>query len=323
MIILIAYTGGKTGGHIIPLLQLISDSSEKAIFLGQKGNLEEKLCKEKNIIFLGFQGGKNRVVSGIKSFFFYCKNLKGKEIDALVSSGGYISIGACLYAIYKRIPIYLLEENVIIGDFNRVLYPFCKKIFWTYEPKIKKKKYLVTGLPIRKKDIIQYPKTYDILIIGGSLGSKVLCDIAYLLPKNYKICLIAGNYAKQYDSTESVEVIPFSDNIYALMYNSKIIISRAGAATTAEIFYINRPLICIPSNKTKKNHQVMNANYFNKAGACLLCLEENISSQLKDQIKLLMENDATVMNMLASQRKLVVDNPSKKIFNIIKENRKQ
>lgn len=323
VILLIAYTGGKTGGHIIPLLQLISRSTEESIFLGQAGNLEEELCKKHNVSFIGFKGSKGRIRSGIKSFFFYCKSLKNIKIKALISSGGYISTGACLYAIYKRIPIYLLEENVIIGDFNRILYPFCKKIFWAYKPQRMKKKYSVTGLPIRNVDRIQYHNRYDVLIIGGSLGSRVLCDLAYMLPKKYRICLIAGRYYKEYSSTEQIDVISFSDDIYSLMYYSKIVISRAGASTTAEIFYMNRPFICIPSNRTKKNHQVLNAKYFNKAGACLLCYEENISKEIKAQIELLLENEAVAVNMLAAQRGLIMYNPSESIFKILKENEKK
>ena len=47
---MILFTGGKTAGHIYPLIVLIKELNEKAIFIGFKGGLEEEICRNGIII---------------------------------------------------------------------------------------------------------------------------------------------------------------------------------------------------------------------------------------------------------------------------------
>ena len=49
-------------------------------------------------------------------------------------------------------------------------------------------------------------------------------------------------------------IIDYSNNIYSLMNEARVVISRAGAITISELIYINKPFITIPSKNTKDNH---------------------------------------------------------------------
>ena len=62
------YTGGKTGGHIIPIINMIEDDNDY-LYIGNKNSLEEKICNEKNINFLGIDNYSNKFIyifKGIK-----------------------------------------------------------------------------------------------------------------------------------------------------------------------------------------------------------------------------------------------------------------
>ncbi len=317
---MLLFTGGKTGGHIMPLISLIEYTKEKSIYVGQYNNLEEKICKNLNIEFVGFYLSDKKPTSIFKAYKQIKKKLLTKDITAVIASGGLVSFIACLFAIRYKKPLFLLEENVILGSSNKILRPFCKKIFYAYQPINKDKKGIITGLPIRNINLYPSINNYDILVIGGSLGSKILCDVATYISKDYKVCLIAGRYYKDISKNKNLDVIEFSSNIFQLMKNSKLIIARAGASTTAEIFYINKPLICIPSMNTKKNHQYYNAQFFQQKKACFMCLEKNYKNEILKQVQQILNNEALRINMLEMQKKLVNYNAKQTIMSTIKEN---
>ena len=306
----------------MPLISIINKIKNDSLYIGQSDSLEEKICKQNNIRFIGYKKGNSRIDSILLGYKSISKVLKSYKVNAVIASGGFVSMPACLYAIRHKIPLFLLEENVILGDSNKLFYPFCKKLFLAYELDKSKSKAIISGMPLRKMSINNYNESFDILIIGGSLGSKILCDAAVKLSDNYKVCLIAGNYSDDYKSNENLNVISFSNDIYILMKKAKVIIARAGASTCSEIFFLNRPFICIPSMKTKKNHQYYNAKFFSENGACLLCLEKDIDKNLKLTVDNLINNENMKVNMYNSQNKLVKRNADEIIIKSIKENTK-
>lgn len=318
---MLAYTGGKTGGHIYPLIRLIEEDNKKALYIGYKNSLEEKICNQNDkISFIGLNASnsKNKYLKAIKGYKELNNKLKNYKIEAIISSGGFVAIPACIYAIKNKIPLFLLEENLVVGRVNELFYPFCKKMYLGYELDKMKKKYMLTGLPIKKIDNSTLNNEYDILIIGGSLGSKKLCELAIGLKDEYKCLLIAGNYYLDYEHYSNIKVIDYSNDIISLMKKSKIIIARAGAQTSAEIFKVNKPYICIPSLNTMKNHQYINALYFKNKGACIMC-DENSLEELKSNINNILNNDSIIINMKASQNKLSSNNAANTILKSIRE----
>ena len=47
------FTGGKTGGHIFPLVNLIKSIDTPSKYVGYNDFLEEKVCKDNGIDFVG------------------------------------------------------------------------------------------------------------------------------------------------------------------------------------------------------------------------------------------------------------------------------
>ena len=316
---MILFTGGKTAGHIYPLIALIKEINEKSIFIGYSDSLEEKICRKEKVSFIGLKPSKNKYITGIKGYKKLKKELKDMQIDCVISTGGYVSLSGLLYSFFNNIPLYLIEENVIMGRANKLFSKYAKKIFLTYELKEMSQKYIITGLPIRKIEYKPMDIKYDVLIIGGSLGSRPLCDIAESLSRHYKVCLIAGKYYDNYIKYDNLDILEYVDNIFDYMKASKVIISRAGASTTYEIMSLGIPLIVCPSDNTKDNHQYLNALYLLGKNACKLVREEDLRNNLIDVIATLINNDNIRINMISNQKKLADSGASKRIAKIIKE----
>lgn len=297
---MIVLTGGKTGGHIIPLIA-IAKSIDNPYYIGSSNSLEERLCRENNISFLGLNMQKNSIFNALGCLL----KLKLKNVDMVISTGGYVAFPTLLYAIIHRIPIYLLEENVIIGKTNQFFSFFAKKIFLAYPLKKMKRKYVIAGIPLIKTDSnINLNFSIDVLIIGGSLGSKPLCDLAIDLADDYNVTLIAGKYYNEYKNNNKMIVYDYFFNLRELMSKSKLVISRAGAVTTYEVFNENIPCIVIPSQNTKKNHQYLNALYFEKNGCAKLFKEKELQG-IKGYIDYILGNKEYQKEMLKKQRQLV------------------
>lgn len=299
---MILLAGGKTGGHITPLIAL-GKRINNVLYIGNEKGLEKKICKENNIPFLGLNI-KNNIFNIIKNVF----KIKIKKVDLIISTGGFVSMPILIYGFIHRIPIYLIEGNVEFGVTNKFFSYFSKKIFLAYEQPKMKKKYVLTGLPTLINTNIYENFVFDILIIGGSLGSKPLCDLVYSLNENYKIILIAGKYLNEYKNIKNVTVFEYRNDINSLMKQAKVIITRAGAMTTYEIFLLNKPSIIIPSKKTKNNHQVLNAKYFDKKGLALYLDEDEADYKINDYIHKILNSVYFNLKMIESQNMIIKRN---------------
>ena len=320
---MLIFSGGRTAGHIYPLVGLIEVLKEKCLFIGNVNSLEEKICHDNNIDFIGISKKDNKIINMLAGYKELCDSLKNYKIDAVVATGGFTSSSACLYAFMKNIPLYLIEENVILGDVNKLFSLYAKRVFLTYELPKMKNNFIVTGLPLRNiNNMKEISIDYDVLVIGGSLGSKPLCDAALLASKKYKVLLIAGKYYKEYKESNNLKIIEYANDIYSYMKKAKVIISRSGASTTQEIMFLNKPMIIIPSEKTKKNHQVLNAEYLKQKKCALVIKEHNIKNDLNRFIELLLSDEKFRSNILKNQSKIVNLNAKHLILSKIKDDLK-
>ncbi|MGM9969764.1 MAG: UDP-N-acetylglucosamine--N-acetylmuramyl-(pentapeptide) pyrophosphoryl-undecaprenol N-acetylglucosamine transferase [Anaeroplasma sp.] len=315
---MIVYTGGKTGGHIIPLLNIIQVQREASEYVGYKNNLEEKLCNENAVKFIGLNNKGNKIINILNNYHNISKIYKKKKIKMIVSTGGYVSIPMLLYGIFHRIPIVLYEENVIIGKTIKFFEPFSKYILLAHPLKKMKKKYRYVGLPVKKENK-ELHKNNDILVIGGSLGSKPLCDIALKLSEKYKVLLIAGKYKDSINENKNLRVIDFSNDIYSLIKSSKCVISRSGAMTTYEVMYLSVPLIVIPSENTVMNHQVLNAQYFSDIGVCKMFRENDNFDKLIIIVEQLLHDSNCKIDMIYRQKRYVIKDTNERIVKILNE----
>jgi len=330
---------GKTGGHIVPAI-LVSEEyhrinpKAKIIFavLGGSNVLEIFPSNEEHIYFIDLKNWKtfNPAVL-IFSVIRVYKKIKENNVSNVLIFGSYLSIPVAIASLLAGVNLYLHEQNVLPGRANRFIAIFSKKIFVSYIESSKyflphlRKKIICTGNPVRKFSFGEVEEKNQILFLGGSQGAQTLNElIINNLNKirnhsSVKFILITGK--KNYNEVlrkisdnqpENLELIPFTRDILSIMANSKLIVSRAGAATLSEIALTGKPSILVPYPFACDNHQEVNARYFEKKGASFVIKNEEIKDKF-DFIMNLFNSSLKLKEMGKASKSLFISDASDKI----------
>lgn len=208
---------------------LLRSQEAEIFYVGEKNGLEEKICREKGIIFYGIRAGKWRRYFDWKNFVDLVKIpfgffealliLRRLRPDLVFSKGGYVSLPVVLAARVLGIPVWIHESDSTQGLSTRIAARFAEKIFLAFEeaemsfPRHayrqagKRKSICVVGNPIRR-EILEgraeegykltgfSSKKPVIFIMGGSIGAqslnKMIEEILPELTKKAQVVHIAG-----------------------------------------------------------------------------------------------------------------------------------
>jgi len=289
----------------------------KMFYIGPKDDYCSDLLSEENIIIKRILAGKLRryfsfknlidifkVPIGILQAFFYLFFLAP---DVVVSKGGYGSFPVVIAARILHTPVILHESDVTPGLVSKKTSKWAVEIFTSF-PNTEyflKKKIINIGNAIRKNVLDGSEKAAKdvfglrgdkplILILGGSQGSQSINDtILSILPEmlqNFEIIHQTGkkNFSQVKNESNTIlspllrkyyHPFPFlNENEYKnALYACSMVISRAGAGTIFEIAANKKASILIPLPHSAQNHQIKNAYAYNKAGACQVVEQENLS----------------------------------------------
>ncbi|MDC1139547.1 UDP-N-acetylglucosamine--N-acetylmuramyl-(pentapeptide) pyrophosphoryl-undecaprenol N-acetylglucosamine transferase [Candidatus Pelagibacter sp.] len=349
-------TGGS-GGHVVPatiLYEHLKNQFHVTMSIDNRGmkfldknkyNLEIINVTQisKNIFLLPFQF-VSIIFLIIKSIFF----LQKREIDILISTGGYMSLPLCIASKILNIKLYLFEPNMVLGRSNKLFIKSCEKIF-CYSDKIKNfpNKYLdkINVIPalLRKKfyDIKKaedFSEYIHLLIIGGSQGAKIFDSLTRTsiieLSKIYSLKIYQQtnsinfkNLKKFYsDNNIEYELFDFNMDISSLMSKANICLTRAGASTLAELVFLNLPFVAIPLPTSKDNHQFENAFFYNRIGCNWILNQNEINDEtiINKLVKIIDNKDeylAKKINMKNFSYQNSWNNINQKIISVINENR--
>jgi UDP-N-acetylglucosamine--N-acetylmuramyl-(pentapeptide) pyrophosphoryl-undecaprenol N-acetylglucosamine transferase len=292
----IAITTGGTGGHYFPAKALcdafLKEHYKVFVFLDKRAykykHIWDKNASVYQISSLGFKNKSLwhiiKMLAFIKigffqSFFHFLKN----RPSVLVSFGGYSSIPTVFAAIILRIPIVMHEQNATLGKAHRLFLRFAKIVATTF-PDTKNIpntiKTVQVGLPVRKEFIFFRNKQKEdntnkltVFILGGSLGAKIFSDtipttLAKLSDKEQKEITVYHQCREelieatieQWQKTQVNYIIkPFFNNIAEILWESDLVIARAGSSSIAEINTVGRYAFYIPYALAAENHQELNA----------------------------------------------------------------
>ncbi|MBP1889473.1 UDP-N-acetylglucosamine--N-acetylmuramyl-(pentapeptide) pyrophosphoryl-undecaprenol N-acetylglucosamine transferase [Clostridium moniliforme] len=347
----IIMTGGGTAGHVTPNLALVPSLKEEGFevkYIGSKDGIEKDIITSNNIPYYGISSGKLRRYFDIKNFTDPFKVLKGiheaKKIiskekpDIIFSKGGFVTVPVVIAASMKKIPVVAHESDITPGLANKLASPFCNKLCVTFRESlqfVKNNKGILTGSPIRKeiltgsklkgKEICGFTDDKDIiLIMGGSLGSKVINDAIrkniYNILKSNNIIHICGKgnldeSLKNIDGYKQFEYV--SDELTHLMHAADYIISRAGANSIFEFLALKKPTLLIPLSKNaSRGDQILNANSFKKEGFSLVMQEEELENEgILKGIKMLKESKQQLIKNMNESK---MNDGVKEIINVIK-----
>jgi len=292
--------GGGTGGHVIPALAVARELRARGHdvrFIGTRRGMEARLVAAENFPIDWIEiGGLNRV--GLRrsletlaelpwSIWEAARLLDAMKPAAVFSMGGYVAGPVLLAALWKRLPVVAMEPNAIPGFTHRRLAPFIARALVSFEETRKwfpEGRAEVTGRPVRDEFGSIAPKArgnvLTILITGGSQGSRTLnraLEQSWPLWKKGTVRLIhqTGPAAQQEIAAKfrasGVEgcVVAFLDDMPAAFAQADLIVSRSGG-TVSEIAAAGKPSILVPLPTAADQHQLRNAEAFEKAGAARL-----------------------------------------------------
>lgn len=273
----------SSGGHINPAINFgnyLKSKNHEVTYLGFKNQIESKIILKDSLISIdGENSFKKNVhkMNFIKIFKQICLINKKENYDLYIGFGGFINF---LLIFLKKKPLFIHEQNVKLGDTNKIVRLFSKKVFYSFENNDKKG--IIVGNPsaayIKPKEF-NYKKNLNIIFVFGSLGSKSLINKLIQfdgkLNNNHKYTLVTGLSDKNqvnYNFKQINKIDYF--NLKDCINDYDLIICRGGATTLYEVLKARINCISIPSPYVKNNHQEANVDYL---------VEKNLISKIKEK----------------------------------------
>src|SRR5579872_4923940 len=184
--------GGGSGGHVFPGLAVareLSSRGHSVRFIGTERGMESKLVPAAGFPLDRIEiGGLNRVgfrkmlqsLGEMPSSVWQSARLLARaKPDAVFSTGGYVAGPVLIAALWKRIPVVVMEPYAIPGFTHRKLARFVARALVSFEETVRyfpAGRAEVTGRPVRDEffAIVPKPRTgvCTVLITGGSQGSQ-------------------------------------------------------------------------------------------------------------------------------------------------------
>lgn len=335
-------------------------TNDEILFVGTKKGLESKIVPAAGVNFktIRIQGFNRKHL--LKNFetieLFIRATKKAKEIlrdfkpDVVVGTGGYVS-GAMVYEAAKmHIPTMIHESNSVVGVANKFLGHYVDKICYTFDDAAnqfsEKKKLVKTGNPrsqqvlsLHEKEIdLQSkwglnPKIPTVLVFGGSRGALainriMLKSLLQLKKKPYQIIWATGTYyydavqkkLKDIDYGQNIKILPYIQDMPALLPEMTCVVSRSGATSIAEFTALGIPAILIPSPNVTHNHQMKNAVDLEKAGAALVIPENDLNpNNFISSIDHILLDEKYAEEMSKASKALGVPNASDQVIKVMEE----
>lgn len=300
--------GGGTGGHVLPALAVARELRTRGHhvrFVGVERGMEAKLVPAADFPIEWIEiGGLNRVgfrqtlatLAELPFSLWQAARILDRAAPAAVfSTGGYVAGPVLLAAVWKHIPIVIMEPNAIPGFTHRHLARYVTRALVSFTEAARwfpKDRAEVTGLPIREEFFAVPVKprgsVVTVLITGGSQGSRTLnraVEESWPWWEKDKVRLIHQTGSRMYaelapkfrESGVPGEISEFIAGMPGAFAEADIVVSRAGMGAVSELAAAGKPSILVPLPGASDQHQLKNAQAFEKAGAARLLLDSEMT----------------------------------------------
>jgi UDP-N-acetylglucosamine--N-acetylmuramyl-(pentapeptide) pyrophosphoryl-undecaprenol N-acetylglucosamine transferase len=328
--------GGGTGGHVIPALAVARELRSRGHlvrFIGTRRGIEAKLVPAADFSIDWIEiGGLNRV--GLRRTMTSLAELpvsvwqaarlldRARPFTAVFSMGGYVAGPVLIAALWKRLPVVAMEPNAVPGFTHRRLARFVARALVSFEETVRyfpPGRAEVTGRPVREEFFAIEPKprtaVVTVLITGGSQGSRTLnraAEQSWPIWKKDSARLIHQTGERAFEelapkfraSGVAGEISAFLDDMPRAFAEADVIVSRAGG-TVSEIAAAGKPSILVPFPTAADQHQLRNAQAFEKAGAARLVLDSEMTgARLVEEVMSIVSEPGLLEKMGEAARKL-------------------
>ncbi|WP_395007627.1 undecaprenyldiphospho-muramoylpentapeptide beta-N-acetylglucosaminyltransferase [Undibacterium sp.] len=304
-----------TGGHIFPGLAIAAEMQQRGwtvSWLGTKTGMEGEIVAKHGIPmdqldFTGLRGkGLQHSISGafkLVAGFFSCLRIVSKrQPDVVLGMGGYVTVPGGVSSALLGKPLVLMNADAPLLLSNKALKSFAKKLMFGLPSNatMQEKKFVFTGNPIRReitelgmpKDrYAQHQGPLRILVVGGSLGARVLNeavpDALALIPEEQRP-LVTHQSGKQHVEAlrqryvaqkVQAEVLDFIHDMPRRYAEADLVICRAGAITVSELTAVGVASVLVPLVASSTSHQKANAEWLSQAGGAIHLPQAELTAQ--------------------------------------------
>ena len=293
--------GGGTGGHIYPPVAIAERLLDRGTvtMLARSGSMEER-------VFLS-QGFDVRAVCSApllytpRSLWRLARATRGgvraarrvmtdAHVDAFIGTGGYVSVPGILAAQMSGVPIYLLEQNTVMGRANRLFSHRVRHVFLGFPVEgVSGSRFTVTGNPLRRKVYAALTECRlsrslrrGLLFIGGSGGASFVNELFLRTireldsrGREVPITVVTGtdDYAKIRDAVDGLSlrhvnpvVVSYEEHMERLYGQARVAVTRGGALALTELAVGGIYAVVIPYPFAVGRHQSKNATYLESLG---------------------------------------------------------
>ena len=307
------FAGGGTGGHIYPTIAVAEclvklESDVKIRFFCSSRNIDSQILSKTDFEYtqLPAKGFSVRLgglidfcTSFLRSYRIAKEAIAASGRPIVISVGGFVSAPVCLAAHKRKVPVVLLNVDIVPGRANKIIARWADEIFVQFEDTAEyfaKSKAVVSvvGCPLRSGFANPEPERVigqlgldenkkTLLITGASSGSeninKAVCSLLEKLSifaDDWQIVHLTGvgNYEevkRMYGGAKLAhKVLRYCDGMPDLLSACDLVIGRSGAVSVAEYAAASVPSICMPYPYHKDRHQYLNAGKLVEAGAGII-----------------------------------------------------
>jgi UDP-N-acetylglucosamine--N-acetylmuramyl-(pentapeptide) pyrophosphoryl-undecaprenol N-acetylglucosamine transferase len=287
----------------IAVANLLRGRGWSVSWLGTRTGMERGLVERQDIAFdaIDFSGlrgkGLRTLLAGgfllLRALWQSRRVLRARAPKVVFSTGGYVAVPAGLAASTLGVPLVLMNSDADTLLSTRLLTPLASGVLCGFDGAAATKagdKGLVTGNPVRAEiAALATPELrfagrsgpLRLLIVGGSLGAKVLNETVPAalkrLPPERRPQVVHQCGARHLDAVVvayreagvEAQVVSFIDDMARRYAEADVVLCRSGALTIAELAVAGVPSILVPFVVSTTQHQRTNAEFLAARGAAV------------------------------------------------------
>ena len=215
--------------------------------------------------------------------------LRRRKPDAVLGAGGFVAGPMVLAARLEGIPCALTEADAHLGLANRLAAPLAERVFLALPLDRHGEKYRAVGRPIpaasqpvdreeARSRLGLAPHARVVLVFGGSLGARLLNDLALdaWADAGPAVIHLCGerDYPELQGRASRPDYIlqPFIEEIGVAYGAADVVLARAGGSVW-ELAAAGLPAVLVPGAFATGQHQEKNARWFADAGGAVVVPE--------------------------------------------------
>lgn len=313
------FTGGGSGGHVMPALTILKKINSKNEFdvhyIGGINGIERELVRDYKLTYHPIQTGKLRRYLSMENFKDTLRVFLGlidafkvlwkfKRQETLVfSTGGFVCVPVVIAAKLQGKKVFIHEQTSRVGLANKISSIFANKVFISFEDSFKyfdEKKTFYSGYPLREEcysesinpvvingRVINDSPLPILFITGGGNGAQLINKLIIknldVLASRYLIVHQVGKaFIDEYSQIKHDNYIPLAfvgPEMIDLFKLATVTVSRSGAGTVCELIAVGKKSIYIPLKIAQKNEQFFNALEAHKKLGSIIIEEKELTDE--------------------------------------------